>query len=253
VGLKGRDKLTARDHELIEHYRRLAARFAEMADTTKGWLTNKNWVVATPMEMGIAPRKRAVRVLDRIRKNDVGKYGPYLSAVERRAMMTISTGVLAVSEANYGRTDEALWYMDRIVATFGRRLPGSISEMMPDYGCFVQAWTMYGIVVPLVQHVFGVQPDAARKTVLLEPHLPNGWEEIGIEDLPVGSNVISFAGSRTDKGIEYRLTAKEDGWRFVLRAPAQGVQYYVNGKLVQTASAGVQLTGRENRILVVPP
>ena len=30
-------------------------------------------------------------------------------------MMTISTGVQAVSEANYGRTDEALWYVDKIV------------------------------------------------------------------------------------------------------------------------------------------
>jgi len=30
--------------------------------------------------------------------------------------------------------------------TFNRKLPGSISEMMPDYGCLVQAWTMYGIV-----------------------------------------------------------------------------------------------------------
>ena len=33
-------------------------------------------------------------------------------------MMTIATGVQAVAEASYGRTAEALWYMDRIVETF---------------------------------------------------------------------------------------------------------------------------------------
>src|SRR3989475_7485028 len=37
------------------------------------------------------------------------------SAVERQAMMTIATGVQAVSEGNYGRTDEAMWYVDKIV------------------------------------------------------------------------------------------------------------------------------------------
>ncbi len=158
IRLRGEDKMSARDRELIPYYERLRGRFEAMPDTTKGWITNKNWVVATPMETGIAPRERAIQALDRIRRSDVGEYGPYLSAVAQAAMMTISTGVLAVAEATYGRADQSLWYMNRIVETFGRKLPGSISEMMPDYGDFVQAWTVYGIVVPLVEHVFGVQP-----------------------------------------------------------------------------------------------
>ncbi|HEY5939198.1 MAG TPA: hypothetical protein VIT87_00160 [Gemmatimonadales bacterium] len=240
VGLKGADKLTARDRELIEEYQRLRSKFAAMPDTTRGWITNKNWVVATPMEMGIAPPSRAIAVLDRIRKHDLGDYGPYLSAVERQAMMTISTGVLAVAEAKYGRTDEALWYMDKIVQTFNRKLPGSISEMMPDYGCFVIAWTMYGIVVPLVEHVFGVQPDAVHKTVVFEPHLPTGWEGLSIEDLPVGANRVSFARAKTGKGIEYRIEGTESGWRYILKAhQPPGTRYYLNGKSVTPDSAGV--------------
>jgi hypothetical protein len=223
-----------------------------MPDTTKGWITNKNWVVATPMEMGIAPRVRAIQVLDRIRKNDLGEHGPFLSAVERQAMMTISTGVLAVAEAKYGRTDEALWYMDKIVQTFNRKLPGSISEMMPDYGCFVIAWTMYGIVIPLVEHVFGVAPDAATRTVVFEPHLPSGWEDISIEDLPVGNNLISLARARTNKGVEYRIDSKESGWRFVLREKTvPDARYYLNGKPVTADSAGIRMSGRKNRIVRV--
>jgi glycogen debranching enzyme len=254
IGLSGEDKLTPRHGELIEHYRQLGEKFAALPDTTKGWITNRNWVVATPMETGIAPRERAIRVLDRIRKNDVGEYGPWLSAVERQAMMTISTGVLAVSEASYGRADQSLWYMDRIVETFGRKLPGSISEMMPDYGCFVQAWTMYGITVPLVEHVFGVRPDAAHRSVVFEPHLPSGWEDLSIEDLPIGTNLVSFARSKTNRGIEYRLNSKEADWRFRLRPPEQsGGRYYLNGKLIQADSAGIRLTGRENRLLVEIP
>jgi glycogen debranching enzyme len=251
IGLVGPDKLTARDKELIGYYQKLRAKFAAMPDTTKGWITNKNWVVATPMEVGIAPRSRAIPVLDRIRKHDLGDYGPFLSAVDRQAMMTISTGVLAVAEAKYRRSDEALWYMDKIVQTFNRKLPGSISEMMPDYGCFVIAWTMYGIVVPLVEHVFGVEPDAVTKTVSFEPHLPSRWEDISIEDLPVGNNLISFARARTDKGVEYRIQSEASGWRFVLK-PEQspGAKYYLNGKPVTADSSGIRMSGRKNHVLV---
>jgi glycogen debranching enzyme len=132
-------------------------------------------------------------------------------------MMTISTGVAAVSEANYGRTDEALWYVDKIVQTFNRKLPGSISEMMPDDGCFAIAWTSYGIVLPLIQHVFGIEPDAVHKTVVFTPHLPTGWENVSIKDLPVGANLVSFSRAKTGKGIEYRIQAKQGGWTVVLK------------------------------------
>ena len=92
-----------------------------------------------------------------------------------------------------GVPTKAMWYVDRIVQTFNRVAPGSISEMMPDYGCFTIAWTSYGIVLPLIEHVFGVRPDAANKTIVFEPHLPTGWEDISIEDLPVGANLVSFS------------------------------------------------------------
>ena len=252
IGLKGPNKLTQRDKELMEYYERLKEKFAAMPDSSRGWITNENWVITTPMETGIAPRARAIQLLDRIRNHNVGEYGPFLSAVDRQAMMTISTGVQAVSEANYGRTDEVMWYVDKIVQTFSRKLPGSISEMMPDYGCFTIAWTSYGIVVPLIQHVFGIQPDAVNKTVVFDPHLPTGWENMSIEDLPVGSNRVSFSRAKTGRGIEYGFEAKENGWSFVLRGDAlSGAEYYVNGRRVAATSSGIRMSGRKNHVLVV--
>jgi glycogen debranching enzyme len=253
IGLKGTNNLTQRDKELIGYYERLKQTFSAMPDTSKGWLTNKNWVITTPMETGIAPRARAIQLLDRIRHENVGEYGPFLSAVDRQAMMTISTGVQAVSEANYGRTDEALWYMDKIVQTFGRVTPGSISEMMPDYGCFVIAWTSYGILVPLIQHVFGIQPDAMNKSVVLDPHVPTGWEDMSIEDLPVGTNSVSFSRAKTGRGIEYDVEANESGWTFILKGkPLPGARYYLNGRPVAFTSSGIRMGGTRNQVLVVP-
>jgi glycogen debranching enzyme len=254
IGLRTKENPGASERGLIEHYQRLGAKFRAMPDTSRGWITNKNWVVATPIEMGIAPREPAVEALDRIRKNDVGEYGPWLSAVEQQAMMTISTGVLAVAEARYGRMDESLWYMNRIAETFGRKLPGSISEMMPDYGDFVQAWTIYGIVVPLVEHVFGVQPDAVGKTVVFAPEIPRGWEDISIQDLVVGKNRITFSRAKTQKGIEYSIEGAEAGWTFVLKEKAiAGANYFLDGKPVSPDSTGIRMTRRKNQILVVAP
>jgi hypothetical protein len=236
----------------MEHYGRLARTFAGIPDTARGWLTNENWVIATPMEMAIAPRARAIRLLDRIRRENVGAYGPYLSAVERDRMMTIATGVQAISEANYGRTGEALWYMDRMVQTFNRVTPGSISEMMPDGGCFTIAWTSYGIVLPLIQHVFGIKPDAMKKTVVFDPHVPPGWENMSIEDLPVGTNLVSFARARTGRGVEYTFESRDAGWTLVLmERDSPGGRYYLNGRQVDRGPYGIRMTGRRNQVLVV--
>jgi hypothetical protein len=254
IRLRGDSALTPQDRESIDYYETLKRQFATMPDSSRGWLTNKNWVIATPMEVGIAPRARAIALLEKIRRENVGEYGPYLSGVERQAMMTISTGVQAVAEARYGRIDQSLWYVGRIVETFGRTLPGSINEMMPDYGCFAIAWTSYGIMVPLIEHVFGIRPDAVHRTVVLAPQAPTGWEDMRIDSLPVGSTTIAFSRRRTGKRVEYRVEGREPGWTFVLHpGGAPGAKYYVNGRPVRLGGSGIRLSGRSNRVLVVQP
>jgi glycogen debranching enzyme len=250
IGLEGADP-TQRDKDLIAHYAALQAEFSRMPEGNRAWITNKNWVIATPLETGIAPRARAIPFLEKIRRENNGAYGPYLSAVDRRSMMTISTGVQAVAEAKYDRIDEAMWYVDRIVQTFSRVSPGSISEMMPDHGCFTIAWSSYGIVLPLIEHVFGVRPDAANKTIVFEPHLPAGWEDIGIEDLPIGTNLVSFLRTRTGEGVIYEIDSKENGWSFVLKEPAvPNGRYFLNGRPVGSAASGIRMQGRKNRVLI---
>jgi glycogen debranching enzyme len=251
IRLRG-DRLTPKDSGVIAYYERLQQQFAALPDTTRGWLTNKNWVITTPLETGIAPRARAIALLDKIRAEDVGEWGPYLSATERQAMMTIATGVQAVAEANYGRSDQALWYMDKIVRTFNRKTPGSIAEMMPDYGCFTIAWTSYGIVVPLIEGIFGIHPDAPAKTVVFEPHVPSGWEDMSIDALPIESNVVSFSRAKTKSGVEYDFAGAADDWTFVLQVPeVPGAKYYLNGKPVPFTVSGIRMQGRRNQVLVV--
>ena len=236
-----------------KYYEKLAREFSALpAGTEKGWFTNKNWVISTPAETQIAPQEKAIRVLNKVRNEDCGEYGPYLSAVERRHMMTISTGVQAMAECAYGRTDEAMWYVDKIVQTFNRALPGSISEMMPDYGCPVQAWTIYGLATPLVTYVLGINPDAYNRSILISPHLPVNWNEGAIYDLPVGTNTISFAIKNDGRIMVYSLTSAAANWTYTLKIKGlAGNTYKLNGKLLTAASDKIELNGKVNKVEVL--
>jgi hypothetical protein len=77
---------------------------------------------------------------------------------------------------------------------------------------------------------------------------------MSIEDVPVGSNLISFHRVRTGRGFEYTINAKEGGWNFVLKEkPAAGARYYLNGKPVSYPTTGLRMSGRKNRVVVVSP
>lgn len=197
----------------------------------KGWFTNKNWVINTPMECGIAPLERAQIALDYIKKNNCGLYGPYLSAVERKRMMTISTGVQAVAEARYRRIDQAIDYLRMIANTLGRNMPGAINEMMPDYGCPYQAWTVYGIAKVLVSGCFGVWPDAYAKNILLSPQLPKKWDKMSLKQLRLGDNFINLKMERNDQYYTIDYTSEQEGWTVKLSMPEMaGKKIIVNGK-----------------------
>lgn len=179
-------------------------------------MSNCNWIMNIPLETGIAPPERALRQLDRVRKRYTGKHGLYISGVERDRVMTITNGVQAVCEARYGRIDEALWYMHRIADTFGCNFPGGIYEMTPDWGCPVIAWTSYGIAVPLVSYLFGVDPDAPNRTVILRPDLPQGWTECTLTNLTVGNNRIDYTLRRKGKKVQVEITDTRPGWRYLV-------------------------------------
>jgi glycogen debranching enzyme len=210
------------------------------------WLL-KNWVISTPMETGLAGREQAVRALDRMATDEfTGPWGVYLSGIHRNAMMTISTGVQAVAEARYDRMDEALRYMRLIASTFGLRLPGSMSEMSPDYGCFVQAWTAYGIVSPLISHMFGIRPEAHRKQLVLRPRMPGGWREAAVRRVRIGTgdsaNELDFGIALGEREDVYRFSLSQPGWQVVLNIPVrEGDEVRADGRRV--GSIGTALCG----------
>jgi hypothetical protein len=170
-------------------------------------------------------------------------------------MMTIATGVQAVSEYKYGRTDKSLYYVNQIVKTFGIVLPGSISEMMPNSGCFTQSWTNYGIVLPVISHIFGIDPDAPQKKIEIAPHIPDSWtnDSLSVNALPVASNEISMSYRPVKGGKKFAIVSKDAGWKIQFRLkPETGYRYIVNGKsIILTDSRQILLTKRINSIVIL--
>jgi glycogen debranching enzyme len=181
----------------------------------RAWLL-KNWTVISPVIEGLAPAHRAARVLDRAEGPEFsGPWGMYLSGIDRTHQMSVNTGALALAEARYGRPDEALARLRLLTDTLHLHMPGAISEMSPDYGCFVQAWSAYAVAWPVVRGFFGIQPDAHRKSITISPCFPSSWRKARLENVSIGTALFDFHwdGSRT------HVACSDHGWSVVEERP----------------------------------
>lgn len=184
-----------------------------------GWLLNKNWIINTPMEMGIAPKSKAASALMRLHTNEfIGRYGMYLEGLRKSQIMTISTGVMAVAQARYGYVDRALELIERMFTSFGKATPGSISEMSPNYGCFTQAWTAYGVLVPIVRYFFGISPNPVENEIVINPNFPTKWKGGKLENLRVLDGDVSISVNGNEITVKNHTSARiivGTGWNMI--------------------------------------
>lgn len=236
---------------------------AEMEETKRFILQNPsskprpfvlhhNWVVNTPMEVGIADTIKAIKALETA-KQFVNPFGVFVTGIDRDesagsdegaykappiftytgAVMTLPTGVQARAENNYGRPNDALNYLERMTRSFSYALPGSMYEVSPDFGMMVQAWNIYSFAYPIVQQFFGIQPNAAKKEVTLSPLMPDKWGEASLENVKIGDNEISLFYSKSDKTTSLRVVQKNPDWTIKIKS-TNGSYEVFRGKEFET-------------------
>jgi len=172
------------------------------------WLL-KHWSIVAPLESRLAPMDRARRALDRLESEEfTGPHGMFLNGLDRTTSMSINTGALAMAEVRYGRVERGLEYIRLLTDTLDSHLPGAISEVSPDEGCFVQAWSGYAVAWPLVTQVFGVQPDAHRQILDMRPQFPRVWPHAHLDNVHIGDNDFNFHWN----GETLHVTARKPGW-----------------------------------------
>jgi glycogen debranching enzyme len=239
----------------------------------QGFVIFHNWVVNTPMEMGIADPDKAIWALEKGRKF-TNPFGVFVTGIDRDessemadgtfvgskafsytgAVMTLPTGVSAIGENNYGNPDQALDYLKRMTKSFGFALPGSIYEVSPDYGMMAQAWNLYSFGVPIVTQFFGIQPEAGNKVIHISPAFPTDWKESKIENVEIGDNIISFEYKVNELGeVEALVTQEKEDWNIVFswRSTKQ-TNAEVNGNKVEVENQKdknrITFTGKSNKV-----
>jgi glycogen debranching enzyme len=239
----------------------------------QGFVIFHNWVVNTPMEMGIADPDKAIRALEKGRKF-TNPFGVFVTGIDRDessemadgtfvgskafsytgAVMTLPTGVSAIGENNYGNPDQALDYLKRMTKSFGFALPGSIYEVSPDYGMMAQAWNLYSFGVPIVTQFFGILPEAGNKVIHISPTFPTDWKESKIENVEIGDNIISFEYKVNELGeVEALVKQVKEDWNIVFswRSTKQ-TNAEVNGNKVEVENQKdknrITFTGKSNKV-----
>ncbi|MEL6131835.1 MAG: glycogen debranching protein [Bacteroidota bacterium] len=205
----------------------------------QGFVLHHNWVVNTPMEMGIAPASYAIPALN-TGAQFMNPFGMFVTGIDRDetagqdmgsfaadkkifsytgAVMTLPTGVQAVAENNYGRPDQALDYLQRMTRSFSYAFPGAMYEVSPDFGMIVQAWNIYSFAVPIVQQFFGIKPQAYEQTVVIQPQMPTSWSEAKLEQITIGDNVLSIQYQKVGEGVNLQISQTKNDWKIILRVP----------------------------------
>jgi hypothetical protein len=223
-----------------------------------------NWVVNTPLETGIADADKARHALETLKKYQ-NPFGVFVTGIDRTeepdsvvlrsrkkvfsytgAVMTLPTGVAAVSAARYGHPDESLLYIKKLENSFSYALPGSMYEVSPDFGMVTQAWNIYGVAVPIVNYFFGIQPQAFNKTVVISPSMPSSWKEASIQDVVVGDNHLDISISMKNDHQEIHVTQTAPGWTIQLDT-RETKRMMVNGKEIALSKSQhkVELTGQD--------
>lgn len=227
------------------------------SDKPRPFVLHHNWVVNTPMEMGIADKDKALKALETA-KNYVNPFGVFVTGIDRDesagsnentykappiftytgAVMTLPTGVSSIAENNYGRPNEALDYLQRMTRSFSYALPGSMYEVSPDFGMMAQAWNIYSYAYPIVHQFFGIQPNAAQKEIVIKPQMPDKWNNASLENVKVGDNEVSVYYHKSSKSLTVRTIQTRWDWSLKVILPKAKFQ---NANLVVRQGEDISL------------
>ncbi|HEY4781640.1 MAG TPA: hypothetical protein VIH54_07470, partial [Chthoniobacterales bacterium] len=202
------------------------------------------WINATPMETSTASVKDASMAFPQLESSTFTGTTGFFQQGQKGGFQAsaVNTGVMAIAEANYGRMDQSLRYVNLIANELDVEQPGALPELFdsPDYKYFppfggamvMQAWSSYGIHWPLVELYLGIKPDAPAKSLSVVPNLPGSWPELSVDNLRVGSSQIAVSVRRA--GINYITTVSAPaGWSltigYTLPANAQVKSVRLNG------------------------
>lgn len=151
-----------------------------------------HWTVVLPVVTGIASPERARRALDRIMREWVNEWGMMHTRGADSRVWTLPTGLLALAALRNGRADDGLRLLRRIGETARHGTFGTLKELIPQGLCFIQLWSAGLLLQGITEGVFGLDPQAHRRELAIEPHLPSLWQSAALHGLRVSEHTLDL-------------------------------------------------------------
>ena len=245
----------------------LKASILDSSYHSNGYVVYYNASILEPATEGMVDTVRARAMIEKA-SFFTNRFGTYIAGIERpdvvtiderpfqkdstftynRAVMPAASSGLIQAAARYGMPDTALHFMHQTLNSFSYASPGTIYEVSPDYGMFVQAWNISCINVPLIQYFFGVEPDAVRKEITIHLRIPGEWKNAAIKNLLIGNSNLSIHYKKLNGVVDCSIQTTEPGWKIYFIIDKINGTIRLNHHAIGSKHGIIELSGRDNTI-----
>jgi glycogen debranching enzyme len=148
---------------------------------------------------------------------DISDKSPYFDPISyhQGSVWPLFTGWVSLAEYRAGRPLSGFTHLYQNVRLTWLQDLGSATELLS--GQFYQPlgrssshqmWSSAMIITPALRGLFGLQPDAVNRTLLVQPHLPAIWTDAHIHNFHIGEQTVDIDFERA--GQTLKVTAKSD-------------------------------------------
>ncbi|WP_029215659.1 amylo-alpha-1,6-glucosidase [Kallotenue papyrolyticum] len=209
----------ALDRPEADHYDRLADEWLERFERD-WWLPEEglyadslhsdyqpqldgHWTQVLPVQLGIARPERAARVIERLEREWVNRWGLVHTREREDRVWTLPTGLLVLAECRQGHADEALRLLNNIALTARYGMLGAFKELIPEGLCFVQLWSAGLYLQGILEGLLGLMPQALEHRLAIAPTLPASWPSVTLRGLRVGAHHLNLTIANAGCTIEH--------------------------------------------------
>lgn len=169
---------------------------------------NRIGTIIRPLETMVAPDSYAEKILNKIESPEfTGEWGFYIDP-RKKMVMPHSNGLLSIAEFNYNRPEKGMYYLGCNVSILGKVMPGAISELSPDKGCCLQAWSSAMVLYPLIYGLLMPRVDVRANRIEFSPWIPKDWNGFQVRKLRVGNVFLDLKIKRKGKSAEISFVKK---------------------------------------------
>ena len=167
------------------------------------------------------------------------------------------TGWVSVAEYRAGHPLSGYAHLMQNADLTWSQDPGNVTELLS--GRFYQVlgrstahqlWSSAMVISPIVRGMFGLEWDAAKNTLSVNPHLPADWNEATMRNIPLGAGQVDLKFIRSGKELlveptgTVHLTSRLDGAKVekgILHLPLPAVEVAISHGLPEFGAETEQL------------